>query len=294
MKIGLSRPYEDPGFPVNDVDMGIVGKIAEDCGFQWLTYGHHTVRPLDEPVKPPHFGVPLYQDPLIGATRALALTKELEVSTGVLIMPMQHPVQVAKQAGCIDLYSDGRFALGLGTGGASQLEIEASGGSFSKRWAYTMECIQIMKGLWTQDRFEFKGQFFDIPPVLMAPRPSRKSGTPVWLGGFSDGVMKRIGEHCDGWVPAYQGLKLLPMYDQSLSGPEHVVHQRAIIEQHAENSGRSKQKFDINVILGPGSEPDCIKHYEDAEVDRIAFTLPEIASETEARAAIEELASQVF
>src|SRR3546814_12230081 len=87
--------------------------MAEEFGFQWVSYGQHTIRPLEEPVQPPHFGVPLYQDPLIGAARALALTKTLEVSTGVLIMPMQHPVVVAKQVATIDRYGGGRFALGL-------------------------------------------------------------------------------------------------------------------------------------------------------------------------------------
>src|SRR3546814_9389227 len=91
--------------------MGLSCQIAEELGFQWVSYGHHTIRPLEEPVKPPHFGVPLYQDPLIGAARALALTKTLEVSTGVLIMPMQHPVVVAKQVATIDRYGGGRFAL---------------------------------------------------------------------------------------------------------------------------------------------------------------------------------------
>lgn len=292
MKIGLSRPFGDPGHPIPDVDMGAVCQIAEECGFQWVSYGHHTVRPLDEPVKPPHFGVPLYQDPLVGAARALAMTKTLEVSTGVLIMPMQHPVVVAKQVATIDQYSSGRFALGLGTGGASQLEIEVTGGSFSKRWAYTMESVQVMKGLWTEDRFEFKGEFFDIPPVLLGPRPYRQPHTPIWLGGFSDGVLKRIGEHCNGWLPAYDGMKLLPMYDQSLTGPEHAKEGLRKIQQFAEQAGREPQKFDVNVILSPGSDPDCIRHYEDAGIDRLALSLPEISSVDEARAAIEELAKQ--
>src|SRR3546814_3308378 len=72
--------------PIPDVDMGLICQMAEEFGFQWVSYGHHTIRPLEEPVQPPHFGVPLYQDPLIGAARALALTKTLEVSTGVLII----------------------------------------------------------------------------------------------------------------------------------------------------------------------------------------------------------------
>lgn len=294
MKIGLSRPFGDPGHPTPDVDMGIICQIAEQCGFQWVTYGHHTVRPLDEPVKPPHYGVPLYQDPLIGAARGLALTEKLEVSTGVVIMPMQHPVGLAKQVATLDQYSGGRFALGLGTGGASQLEIEASGGSFSKRWAYTMESIAVMKGLWTEDRFEFKGQFFDIPPVLCGPRPFSRPHTPIWLGGFSDGVLKRIGEHCNGWLPAYDGMNLLGVYDQSLSGPEHLKQGRTKILKFAEQAGRDLSHVDVNVILSPDSDADCLRHYEDAGADRIALSLPSIATLDDARAAIEQLAEQAF
>lgn len=294
MKIGLSRPFSDPGHPIPDVDMGAICQIAEGCGFQWVTYGHHTVRPLDEPVKPPHFGVPLYQDPLIGAARGLALTEHLEVSTGVVIMPMQHPVNLAKQVASLDLYSNGRFALGLGTGGASRLEIEASGGSFDKRWAYTMESIEVMKGLWTQDRFEFEGEFFTIPPVVCGPRPYTTPHTPIWLGGFSDSVLKRIGEHCNGWVPAYDGLKLLSVYETDQTGPEHIKEGRVKLHQFAEQAERKVEKFDINVILSQGADNDCIRYYEDAGADRLALSLPTVSSLDEARAVIESLADQVF
>src|SRR3546814_8787507 len=86
-------------------------------------------------------------------------------------MPMQHPVVVAKQVATIDRYGGGRFALGLGTGGASRLEIELTGGSFERRWDYTMESIAVMKGLWTEDSFTFEGEFFKFPPVSSGPRP---------------------------------------------------------------------------------------------------------------------------
>src|SRR3546814_4428241 len=86
-------------------------------------------------------------------------------------MPMQHPVVVAKQVATIDRYGGGRFALGLGTGGASRLEIELTGGSFERRWDYTMESIAVMKGLWTEDSFTFEGEFFKFPPVRSGPRP---------------------------------------------------------------------------------------------------------------------------
>lgn len=296
MLIGLSRPFADPGFPINDIDMGVVGQIAEEVGFEWLTYGHHTVRPIGEPIRGPHpGGVPFYQDPLIGAARATALTEKLEVCTGVLIMPMKHPVDVAKQAASIDAYSGGRFLLGLGTGGASQLEIESSGGRWDRRWAYTVESIQIIKGLWTQDSFEFKGEFFDIPPVQMAPRPSRKPHPPVLLGGFDERVLKRIGEHAEGWLPAYAGTRLITLTETDQTGPEHMKAGRASIERYAREAERDIDQFDIGVILAPGGEtPDLLHAYQDAGADRIAFSLPHIESEQDARNAIERLAEIVL
>jgi probable F420-dependent oxidoreductase len=277
---------------VNDVDMGAIGQIAEAAGFEWLTYGHHTVRPLDEPIIGVHAGgVPLYQDPLIGAARATALTSRLEVCVGVLIMPMKHPVDVAKQAASIDLYSNGRLLLGLGTGGASRLEIETSGGQWDRRWAYTVECIQIMKGLWTQDSFVHKGEFFDIPPVLMGPRPARQPHPPVLLGGFSERVLQRVGQYAEGWLPAYAGTRLLTLSESTQTGPEHVKAGRASIERYAHEAGRDVEHFDIGVILAPGDEHlDLLAIYEDAGVDRIAFSLPPIESVEDARRAIEGLA----
>jgi probable F420-dependent oxidoreductase len=294
MKIGISRPYADPGHPIPDVDMGAICRIAEAVGFQWVSYGHHTIRPLDEPVLPPHYGVPLYQDPLIGAARGLALTNTLEVVTGVLIMPMQHPVVVAKQAATLDRYSEGRFILGLGTGGASRLEIELTGGSFERRWEYTMESIQVMKGLWTQDRFTFNGEFFKLPPVLCGPRPYTRPHTRVWLGGFSDRVLKRIGEHCDGWLPVFHNDRMAFGGTSGKTAAAALAESRAKLRQFAEEAGRDVQRFEIAVILTPESDPAAIRAIEDAGADRVALTMPEVKSIDEAQRALETLAAKVF
>jgi probable F420-dependent oxidoreductase len=294
MKIGISRPYADPGHPIPDVDMGAICRIAEAVGFQWVSYGHHTIRPLDEPVLPPHYGVPLYQDPLIGAARGLALTNTLEVVTGVLIMPMQHPVVVAKQAATLDRYSEGRFILGLGTGGASRLEIELTGGSFERRWEYTMESIQVMKGLWTQDRFTFNGEFFKLPPVLCGPRPFTQPHTRVWLGGFSDKVLERIGAHCDGWLPVFHNDRMAFGGTSGKTAAAALAESRAKLGQFAEKAGRDTQRFEIAVILTPESDPAAIRAIEDAGADRVALTMPEVKSIDEAQRALETLAAKVF
>lgn len=296
MKIGVSRPFADPGAPINDVDMGEIGRMAEEIGFDWLTYGHHTVRPIKEEIKGPHtHGVPFYQDPLIGAARATALTTRLEVSTGVLIMPMKHPVDVAKQVATIDAYSNGRFMLGLGTGGASRIEIEASGGSFEKRWAYTMESIAVMKGLWTQDSFSFDGEFFKFPAVQMYPRPHRKPYPPILLGGYSDAVLERVAQHCDGWLPAYAGTKLLTLSETDMTGPEHLQQGRKKLMQMAQAAGRDVKHFEIGVILAPGDEKRELRNiYEDAGADRLAVSMPHVETLEQARAALERIAGNIL
>jgi alkanesulfonate monooxygenase SsuD/methylene tetrahydromethanopterin reductase-like flavin-dependent oxidoreductase (luciferase family) len=147
-----------------------------------------------------------------------------------------------------------------------------------------METDQILKGLCMKDAFEFHGEFFDIPPVVMGPRPARQP--PVYLGGFNDAVLKRVGEHCEGWLPAYAGTKVLALAETDQLGPDHMRQGRAKIERFAREAG-----FDIGVILASGDEHgDYLRMYEDAGADRIAYSMPKVASESQAREAVEKLA----
>jgi probable F420-dependent oxidoreductase len=288
MLIGISRPMSEPTYPTPDVDMGLIGKAAEEIGFSWISYGHHTVRPLDEPVQGPHSsGVPLFQDQMVGFARATALTTTLEVG-GMCIVPMHHPVTLAKTTASIDQYSGGRLILGIGVGGASRQEIEASGGRWERRWAYTREAVQIMKGLWTQERFEHDGEFFTIPPVLCRPAPARQPHPPLLLGGWSDKVLQRAAEWGDGWYPAYLGAEMLA------EGPENVRVGRLKMEQFANDANRDDVSFHIAAILVGDITRDIVRRFEDAGTDRVAIMLPNIQSIEEGRAAMEKIAGEVL
>ncbi|MFA5496413.1 MAG: TIGR03619 family F420-dependent LLM class oxidoreductase [Porticoccaceae bacterium] len=286
MLIGIARPMEPP-HPIPDVDMAQIGMAAENAGFSWISYGHHTVRPLDEPVKGPHkFGVPLFQDQMVGFARTTAVTSTLEVG-GMCVVPMHHPVTLAKMVGSIDHYSNGRLILGIGVGGASQQEIEASGGRWKRRWDYTREAVEIMKGLWTQERFEYDGEFFKIPPVLCRPSPARKPHPPLLLGGFSDQVLKRAAEWGDGWFPAYIGEELE-------HGPQRVVDGRRKIEEFANDVHREDKRFEIAAILVGNITRDIVRRFEDAGADRVAIMLPIITTAEEGRQAVEKIAEEIL
>ncbi len=210
-------------------------------------------------------------------------------------MPMKHPIDVAKQVASIDAYSNGRFLLGLGTGGASRIEIEASCGSWERRWDYTMESIAVMKGLWTGDAFAFDGDFFKFPEVQMYPRPVRRPHTPILLGGYSDGVLKRVGQHCQGWLPAYAGKRLLTLSEAGMTGPEHLKQGRAKIVAHAQEAGRDIAHFEIGAILAPSDDSRDLRNiYEDAGAERLAFSLPHIESIEDARIALEKIAGNIL
>jgi probable F420-dependent oxidoreductase len=278
----------EPPYPIPDVDMGLIGRAAEEAGFSWISYGHHTVRPLEEPVMGPHTrGVPLFQDQMVGFARATALTERLEVG-GMCIVPMHHPVTLAKTVASIDQYSGGRLILGIGTGGASRQEIEVSGGSWERRWAYTREAVEIMKGLWTSERFEHQGEFFTIPPVLCRPAPARTPHPPLLLGGFTEKVLQRAGEWGDGWYPAYLGDDMLA------SGPDNVREGRQKMEQYANDVSRDHVDFQIAAILVGNVTRDVIRRFEDAGTDRVAIMLPTISTIEEGRAAMADIAQEVL
>ncbi len=111
--------------------------------------------------------------------------------------------------------SGGRLILGIGVGARVDRRSKPAAVVGSGAGITPGEAVEVMKGLWTQDRFEYDGEFFKIPPVRCRPAPMRKPHPPLLLGGFNDLVLKRAAEWGDGWFPAYIG-------DALATGPENV------------------------------------------------------------------------
>src|SRR3546814_13468469 len=97
--------------------------------------------------------------------------------------------------------------------------------------------LAVMKGLWTEDSFTFEGEFFKFPPVRSGPRPLTEPHPPIWLGGFSDAVLKRIGEHCNGWIPVYHNDQVA--FGEG-SGPENVRSEERRVGKECVSTCRSR------------------------------------------------------
>jgi len=175
-------------------------RTAERRGFGHLLAYDHVLGP--NPDRPDWEGVYTYEmpmhEPLTLFGNLAAVTGDIRLVTGVLVLPQRQTALVAKQAAEVDVLSGGRLRLGVGVGW-NEPEYVALGEEFSKRGKRVEEQLAVLRKLWTQELVEFEGEFHDLPDVGINPRPDQQP-IPLWLGGRADPVLRRIARRGDGWL----------------------------------------------------------------------------------------------
>ena len=97
-----------------------------------------------------------------------AVTRKIELASGVLILPQRQTGVVAKQAAEVDILSGGRLRLGVGVGW-NHVEYQALNEDWKTRGARQAEQIEVMRKLWTEDLVTFKGRFHTLEAVNLLP-----------------------------------------------------------------------------------------------------------------------------
>jgi probable F420-dependent oxidoreductase len=128
-----------------------------------------------------------------------AVTSDVELVTGVLILPQRQTALVAKQAAEVDVLSGGRLRLGVGTGW-NPVEYEALGETFTDRGQRSEEQIEVLRALWAEPTVTYDGTWHRIDNAGLNPLPPRRR-IPIWLGGTAEVVLRRVGRLADGWLP---------------------------------------------------------------------------------------------
>jgi probable F420-dependent oxidoreductase len=140
-------------------------------------------------------------EPLTAVTYLATITQRINVGTSVLVIPYRNPVFTAKALATVDYLSGGRVILGAGVGWMRE-EFTALGIPFEDRGARTVEYLKIMKEIWTKPRVAFQGRFAQIAEAGgVCPHPARQPHIPIWIGGHSDGALRRVVAVGDGWHP---------------------------------------------------------------------------------------------
>jgi probable F420-dependent oxidoreductase len=181
--------------------------VAESAGYESLWAVQHVVVPLGPRSRYPYSDsgdlpggefVPV-PDPLIWLAFAAGVTTRIRLATGVLILPQQHPLVVAKQAATLDRLSGGRVLLGVGAGWLRE-EFDALGATFEARGRRLDEAIGVMRNAWGNRVATSDGPAYPHGPVAVEPKPARGT-VPIVIGGNSDAALRRAGRLGDGYFP---------------------------------------------------------------------------------------------
>lgn len=203
MKIGVVFPQTEIG-----PDAAIVreyAETAEGSGFSHLMVYDHVIGAsvANRPdFRGPYTSRHQFHEPFVLFGYLAGITQSLEMVAGVIILPQRQTVLVAKQAAEVDRLSDGRLRLGVGTGW-NDVEYVALNESFRNRGKRMEEQIEVMRALWTNEIVDFRGRYHTIPEAGLNPLPVQQP-IPIWIGGYVDAVMERIGRMGDGWFPGSQ------------------------------------------------------------------------------------------
>ena len=160
------------------------------------------------------------------------LTSRLRIGTIVAGNTYRHPAVLAKMAAQIDIISGGRLICGLGAAW-QQNEHEAYGIPFytvPERLARLDEACQVLKALWTQDRSNFKGRYYQLTDAPLSPKPVQRPHPELMIGGGGEKVtLKIVARHADHW--------------NVWGGPEVLARKGALLDGYCRAAGRDPKSI---------------------------------------------------
>jgi probable F420-dependent oxidoreductase len=166
---------------------------AEELGFDDVWTSEHIIVPEAAPYPPSA----IFYDPVLSLTWAAAFTRRVGLGTSVLVLPMRHPLPLAKELATLQNLSEGRLILGAGVGWL-EAEFAALGVPFRERGRRMDEGIAMMRAVWGEDPVSFPAR--TIPAVIdrMRSLPQPVKPIPIWIGGSSEAALNRA-LRLDGW-----------------------------------------------------------------------------------------------
>jgi len=187
-------------YPHRDVHARVTAQIiaADTLGYDYAWVAEH------------HFSneYGIMPDVFVYAAYLAALTKRIKIGTAVVTLPLANPLRVAENSAFVDILSNGRFALGLGSG-YRKYEFDGFGIDFDKRRDIQEEALPLLLELFSNKRADHHGPYFNFkvdgayelfPHALQQPHP------PIFLAGATErsiAVAARIGFglFLSSWTP---------------------------------------------------------------------------------------------
>ncbi len=255
MKFGIALARLNPAFHV------AATLEAERLGFESVWMSDHLAFTVDmsgsphpgEDLPPVPPSTPVY-DAFAYLCFLAGRTSRIRLGTNVYLLGLRHPFVAARAVQTLDLLSGGRAEVGIGAGWLRQ-EWTAAGLDPRTRGRRLDEALAVCKRLWSEDRIEHHGEFFDFGPVMFEPKPVQKPWPPIHVGGEAETALRRAARDADGW------------YGLTHDAESAAAFVKRLRELRRE-AGREQERFEVT-LGGRAREPDDVKRWEDAGVDRL-------------------------
>jgi probable F420-dependent oxidoreductase len=248
-------------FPTEySMDMARLASSVEERGFESLWVAEHThipARGSDGSNLPRHYSHTL--DPFIALTAAASATTKLRVGTAICQVAEREPIVTAKAVASLDVLSGGRFMFGVGAGWLRE-EMRNLGVDPAQRWEILRERVLAMKEIWTREEAEFHGKHVNFPAIWSWPKPVQAPHPPVLLGGGGKGVIERVVDYADEWLPL--DLETGPPWKPRVAELRRLSHQR----------GRGD--IPISVCTERRLDAAAIEEYQALGIHRAIFLIP--------------------
>jgi alkanesulfonate monooxygenase SsuD/methylene tetrahydromethanopterin reductase-like flavin-dependent oxidoreductase (luciferase family) len=212
-------------------------ELADEAELDHLGFGDHVSF---------HTGAGV--DGLLAAAAPLAISDRIATNTAVYLLPLRHPMPVARQLADIAALAPGRFVFGVGIGGEDPHEVESCGVDPRTRGRRMDEALEVIRQLLSGSAVDFDGEHFALESARIAPPPTVP--IPLVVGGRSDAAVRRAGRLGDGWF----GIWVSPdRYRQAL----------AAMEDAAAEAGRTAGQpvNALNVWCGIGGDREEARGY---------------------------------
>jgi alkanesulfonate monooxygenase SsuD/methylene tetrahydromethanopterin reductase-like flavin-dependent oxidoreductase (luciferase family) len=197
-------------------------------------------------------------DPWVLLAAAAMVTRRLRLITMVTPIPRRHPWKLSRECVSLDLLSEGRLTLGVGSGWPTDPEFTRFHGEEDLRVRGEMldEGLEILTGLWTGESFQFHGKHFQIEPVTFRPTPAQSPRIPIWVAAmWPNRAPVRRAARFDGVAPIFYSIR-----DDEYSEPTPETVGEVVA--YAQTQRPSDDPFDVVV----GGDPRRAEEFEESGV----------------------------
>lgn len=186
-----AQPWEST---VTGADQTRMVKRADELGYDMIAVPEHFVIPNEHvELSGPH-----YLQSTTAQAYIAGATQRIMVNSCITVLPLQHPVVVAKALATADWMSSGRMMVTFGVGWL-QREFDIMGVPFHRRGRIADEYLAAIVELWTSDSPHFEGEHVSFSDIAFEPKPLQKPHLPVWIGGDADAALRRAAKFATGW-----------------------------------------------------------------------------------------------